>query len=46
MEMFLNVMHALSNSRGWALPILLICTVVILAVVIMTTVQEEIDDKL
>jgi len=44
MEIFLNVMQALSDSRVWALPILLICTVVALALEIMTTVQEEIDE--
>ena len=46
MEIFLNVIQALSDSRFWLMPILLICTVVMLAVEIMTTVQEEIDDEL
>ncbi|MBW2570063.1 MAG: hypothetical protein JRE47_12055 [Deltaproteobacteria bacterium] len=46
MEIILNVIQALSDSRGWALPLLLICIVVMLAKEIITTVQEEIDDEL
>lgn len=46
MEIFLNIIQALSDSRFWLMPILLFCTVVILAVEIMTIAQGEIDDEL
>jgi len=46
MEIFLNAIQALSDSRYWLMPILLICTVVLVAAEIITTVQEEIDDEL
>ncbi len=46
MEIFLNIIQALSDSRFWLLPILLICTVVISAVEIITIAQEELDDQL
>ena len=46
MEIIINAIQALSDSRYWLMPVLLICTVVLLAVEIMTTVQEKIDDEL
>ena len=46
MEMFLNAIQAISDSRYWLMPILLICTVVIIAVTIKTIVREEIDGEL
>ena len=46
MEICLNIIQALSDSRFWLLPILLSCLLVILAVEIITIAQEEINDKL
>ncbi len=44
MEIFLNFMQAISDSRGWLMLILLICTVVILARVIIGIAQDEIEE--
>lgn len=46
MEIFLNIIQALSDSRFWLMPILLICTVVISAVEIIDIAREVINDKL
>ena len=46
MDMLIQIFQALSDSRFWLMPLLFICIVVILAAGIITTVQEEIDDKL
>ena len=43
MEIFLNVIQALSDSRYWLMPVLLICGVVLLAVELITIAREEID---
>ena len=46
MEVFLNVIQALSDSRFWLMPLILFCVIVMLVVEITTAIQEGIDDEL
>ena len=43
MEIFLNFIQAISDSRYWLGPLLVICVYVALAWEIITTVQDEIE---
>ena len=44
MEIFLNFIQAISDSRFWLGPLLVICVYVMLAWEIITTVQDEIEE--
>lgn len=44
MEIFLNIVQAISDSRAWLMLILLICTVVIIVRVIVGIAQDEIEE--
>ena len=44
MEIFLNIIQALSDSRFWLLPVLLLCVIVMLIVELVMIAQEEIDE--
>lgn len=46
MEIFLNIIQALSDSRFWLMPILLIYTVAISAMEITAIIREVMNDKL
>jgi len=41
---FLNAIQAISDSRFWFLPLIILCTFVILAVEVFGIIQEEIDE--
>ena len=41
---FLNAVQAISESRFWFLPLIILCAFVILAVEVFGIIQEEIDE--
>jgi len=45
-EMFLYVVHSISDSRFWLMPLILFCSVVICGVELKGFLRGQADDKL